>query len=160
MKHVLVAVGVMVAALSGAAEAQDAVRARVASTGPGFECLSISAREGWQRHETRLTGTLEALRLGRGEGWTVDANTYDRVGPDGHGTADEARLAPYATYKEKSSLPFGRLLYRLDGGKVGHFPSGWTFNTQQIRRVMEFRINDTALQDNAGAVEVCFFEKR
>jgi hypothetical protein len=48
MKHVLVAVGVMVAALSGAAEAQD-------------------------------------------------INACDRVGPVGHGTADEAWLAPYAT---------------------------------------------------------------
>lgn len=160
MKVAFVAVGIMAAALSGAAQAQDVVPARVVSTGPGFECLSISARKGWQRHETGLTGQLEALRLGRAEGWTVDANTYGRVGPDGHGPADEARLAPYATYKERPSLPFGRLLYRLDGGTVGHFPSGWTFNRKQIRRVMDFRINDTALQDNAGAVEVCFFEKR
>ncbi|MBV7393684.1 hypothetical protein [Mameliella sediminis] len=160
MKHVLVAAGVLAASLSGGAQAQEFVTARVIGTAPGVECLSISARQGWQRHVTRMGGPLEAMRLGRGDGWTVDANTYGRVGPDGHGPADEARLAPYAGYKEVPSLPFGRLLFRVESGALGHSGSGWTFNPEALSRVMDFRINDTALQDNAGAVEVCLFEKR
>ncbi|WP_010138849.1 hypothetical protein [Oceanicola sp. S124] len=143
---------------AGAALARDWTMAEATLQEYDEECFLISSRKGWQRVELLDEPIAFDFRTGSRDRWTVDAARYDPVTYMGHGAADEAALAPYAQYKYRRDLPFGRMLARADGGPaldVGSDPS-----YDEAQRVLsalnlDFRINDTGLGDNQGSVEVC-----
>ncbi|MDQ0317843.1 hypothetical protein [Amorphus orientalis] len=120
-------------------------------------CITIDARKGWQYLDIPR-GIPADIRADAA--WTVDARSYGDVDERGHRGAAATALEPYSAYKVIPSLPFGRLLV-TDGVDIVDFYVFEGEVTQAILNYLEFggrfgfRINDTALSDNAGSARLC-----
>jgi hypothetical protein len=106
------------------------------------KCFDVSSRTGWQYFD--LGGPYTRI-ASVGGGWSVDARSYARVGPQGH---NEPGLEPYNQYKYDQGYPFGALFV-------------WVRGVQQLPKPITrtaIRINDAdnALGDNSGVLRVCF----
>jgi hypothetical protein len=98
----------------------------------------------------------------------VDDARYDRVGASGHEGADAEALAPYDDFKQVENIPFGALLKQVNNETytVPMLPlEGMTLlngrplvqSTLPGTQSIDFRINDTALNDNGGFLVICRF---
>jgi hypothetical protein len=116
------------------------------------KCFDVSSRKGWQYFD--LGGPYTRVASVRG-GWSVDAGSYARVGPQGH---NEPGLEPYNVAKYAQEFPFGALFVDIPTDGYGYV---WVRGSQQLPKPITrtaLRINDadTALGDNSGVLRVCF----
>ena len=116
------------------------------------KCFDVSSRTGWQYFD--LGGPYTRI-ASVGGGWSVDARSYARVGPQGH---NEPGLEPYNQYKYDQGYPFGALFVDIPTDGIGYV---WVRGAQQLPKPITrtaIRINDAdnALGDNSGVLRVCF----
>jgi hypothetical protein len=114
-------------------------------------CARVSATAEWQTVNFDTPVSVVTRIEG---GWTVDRVNYAAVGPQGHTGEAANRLAPYEQYKFNRDLPFGALLISLSGGRSSNLLAGVQLHA--LVNSVALRINDRALGDNEGALNVCF----
>ena len=143
-----------------------AAGASSAAAAASRDCLYVDSRQGWQ---ALPAPEGEVFDLSADGEWTVWDGSQPPVNLKGHVGKAAEELAPWTGYKYDQSHPFGAMLYRAPGGKVGSFADLATRlwlgqasgrEVAQIRAI-ELRINDAdnALDNNAGRIRVCLIHK-
>lgn len=141
-----------VIANKAAAQSQSTVGCPHCGSTPRQQCFSVDSKQGWQYFN--LNGSYTRVTSVSG-GWSVDARSYGQVSAGGH---SEPGLEPYNQYKYDQGMPFGALFVDIPTDGHGYV---WVSGSQQLpksitRTAMRINDADSALGDNAGALNVCF----
>ncbi len=168
----LISLAFLAMGLASPSQAQEFAERVSVSVGDGnvTSCHSISAKRGWQRielHDTDKEFVVVgkwALDDGRDYSgpsftWSIDARTYKRVGKEGY--LLDTLQTNLARFKVLQSAPIGALLFRSNAkpDKTYTLDNDYThYEVFPNDQWYEFRINDMALGDNAGALQVCFYD--
>ncbi len=123
------------------------VEENTVTLGPPHLTLALSATD---PSKSLRIPTKMSFALAKGA-WTVDKNLQSVPALVGHNVAS---LEQYSQYKVRRDLPFGLLLVNT-GESWAPIRSGTVLSPGTY----SFRINDQALGDNAGSIELWFYRK-
>lgn len=121
-------------------------------------CVAIDAKKAWQRQDIGTVFKHPKITADDTEAWSVDDAKYARVGARGHRGPDAEALDVWSKYKFTFDAPFGALIVRSDDGTMRAATTDAVSITLPSTRYLDFRVNDTGLDDNGGELQVCITE--